>query len=676
MNQSTTCSSFNLAACSAELKEGVLTLSTGRLERRYRWNGGALIGDHLVDLRTGATWSLEAEGPDLDIPHHDVEPEAALLEVEQVASDSVETAHLKAVVTVRLNTLEVRRTFRLYPNCPAIACDLELRGRARGPWRGAAAKSADQANIESIEDANHRRFLAPVTERLPLHRHHTRLTCVELRDVTDRHNNLVHNNVNVPWARTELARGNLFLVKPLLEPGGVFLLKEAPNPDAQIAYPGYDVRFDHQTLQLVGLGLDPEDLLEDEWTQGYSTVIGMARDEAEMLRALRDYQHRQRAHRPHRDELVLVNTWGDRSKDSRINEQFILRELETCARLGASHLQIDDGWQRGSTSHSATTVGTLDQVWARDGWWDVHPERFPSGLKPVVQRARELGVEVALWYVPSPTDDGWENDATRIIELWRDLGVRTFKIDMYRIPDKLADRRLRATLDRVQKESAGQVIFNLDATAGQRLGYFDGTRYGLVFLENRYTDWANYYPHWTLRNLWQLAHYVPPQRFQIEWLNTWRNTDNYRQDDPLAPSQVGFEYAFAVTMAAQPLGWFESCNLPETAFEIAPLVKAYRQHQAAIHTSPVLPIGEEPTGTAWSGFQSLGENGGYLLIYRELNNRPEACLTTWLPPDTSIAAVPVIGHGEPFEATADETGKLRFALDRAMSWCLYQYEVR
>jgi len=28
---------------------------------------------------------------------------------------------------------------------------------------------------------------------------------------------------------------------------------------------------------------------------------------------------------------------------------------------------------------------------------------------------------------------------------------------------------------------------------------------GVLVLENRYTDWVNYHPHWTLRNLWMLA---------------------------------------------------------------------------------------------------------------------------------------------------------------------------
>ena len=64
--------------------------------------------------------------------------------------------------------------------------------------------------------------------------------------------------------------------------------------------------------------------------------------------------------------------------------------------------------------------------------------------------------------------------------------------------------------------TGGQAVFNLDVTAGRRWGYHYGNEYGNIFLENRYTDWGNYHPHWTLRNLWMLSRYraaaEPPDR--------------------------------------------------------------------------------------------------------------------------------------------------------------------
>lgn len=68
-----------------------------------------------------------------------------------------------------------------------------------------------------------------------------------------------------------------------------------------------------------------------------------------------------------------------------------------------------------------------------------------------------------------------------------------------------------------ETEKAVNVVFAskvVDETAGRRGGYHYLNEYGNLFLENRYTDWTNYYPYTTLRNLWMLSKYVPAEKFQ------------------------------------------------------------------------------------------------------------------------------------------------------------------
>ncbi len=223
--------------------------------------------------------------------------------------------------------------------------------------------------------------------------------------------------------------------------------------------------------------------------------------------------------------------------------------------------------------------------------------------------------------------------------MFHEYGIRTFKIDGVEIPDKRAETNLRRMLEAVLEATGQQAVFNLDVTAGHRFGYFDFTQYGNKFLENRYTDWSNYYPHWTLRNLWMLSRYVPSRTLQVEFLNKWRNPANYPADDPLAPAKVPFDYLFAVTMPAQPLAWFEAGSLPAEAFDIAGLLQTYREHCEALHSGTLLPIGESPCGTGWTGFQSCAGGAGYFLIFREWNQRPQAALACWLPAGVSFAAV-------------------------------------
>ena len=76
-----------------------------------------------------------------------------------------------------------------------------------------------------------------------------------------------------------------------------------------------------------------------------------------------------------------------------------------------------------------------------------------------------------------------------------------------------------------------------------------------------------FYPHNTLRNLWQTAKYIPAQKLLFEVLNLRRNADNYLLSDgtpdPLAPQGYSPDYVFASVMAANPLIWCEMQHLTE-----------------------------------------------------------------------------------------------------------------
>jgi len=672
-----------VAACSATLDNGLITLSTGAVERRLAWSDA---GPRTVGWRDladgGGTWTGSPSQADLHLPGVSEPASDLVFGTRERPADPLWPARLEVTLTWRHGELAVRRVYLLVPGCPAIRAELHLRGRAAGPWLSSrAGTAADHGNVEAPGRLATRDFVAPVTERLSLAGRHARVTAVQFFDVTDLRNNLVRAVSVLPYRQPELLAGNLLLAWEPLSGDGFFLIKEAPCSDVQCAWPGGDFAVWQQQVQVLGTGLQPADLDAEEWRPAYAVTLGLARGgETGVLRALRQTQQTLRPHQPERDEMILVNTWGDRSQDRRIGEPFALAELEACARLGVTHFQLDDGWQRGRTTNSATPGGTLEDLWSHPGFWEPHPERFPRGLGPVVARARELGIRLALWYAPSPSHSyaTWELDAGRLLELWREHDIRTFKIDMVRLPDALADRRYQALLQRVRQASAGAVSFNLDGTASRRLGYHYGTHYGNIFLENRYTDWSNYHPHWTLRNLWQLSRFVPSRLFQIEFLNLWRNPDKYPAHDPLAPRQVGFDYAFAVTLAAQPLAWFEATGLPAEAFALAPTIRAYRDLMADFHALPIFPIGEEPDGAAWTGFQALGEGHGWLLVYRECNQRPSARLALLDPAlrGRRLHLTARLGAGGDGSAVVDaEDGTLRLTLPRPLSYALYQYRV-
>ena len=658
-----------MKGCRAVLENDRLVLENDLLRRGYAWNQGHLISQALSDRTTGRVWMLAGNEPDMVFPGVPVETarggrqSATLPTGDFSVSEQPETAYLPAHLCVDviadLGVLQVRRRFRLYAHCPAIACDLSLR----------------LISPPATEDTSP---LSEVTiERLCLPQPHLRLDCVQFYDITDRRNTLVEKHSVLPYRHEGQLSGNLLLVRDPFGEDGLFILKEAPCSDVQLAYPGYDFAHRVGEIRVAGMGLEWEDLRAGEWVHGYGFVTGVAGGgELGLLSALRTYQEHVRLHQPGRDEMILLNTWGDRGQDKKIRESFALSELERAAQLGVTHFQLDDGWQAGRSSNSAFEGGSLEGIWQRKDYWALHPERFPDGLGPVVERSRELGIELCLWFNPSKDNSyaHWHDDADVLIALYQEHGIRTFKIDGVVIPDKVADENLHALFERVMEATGGEVVFNLDVTAGRRWGYHYGNMYGNIFLENRYTDWVNYYPHWTLRNLWMLSRYVPPQNLQIEFLNKWRNPDRYPPDDPLAPQHIPFDYCFAITMAAQPLAWFEATGLPEEAFEIAPLIHVYRDHQARLHAGQILPVGEEPSGTSWTGFQSIRDGVGYLLLYRERNDRDSAVIRLWGVAGQRVRMRRVAGWGESFGDIAGEDGELRFRLPEPFTFVMYEYK--
>ncbi len=647
-----------MSECRAELHNGVFAIENSRIRREYAWNGGHLISRRLIDKAGGTAWELQGREPDCVFPGAEPESVEGKLEVTEVPATSIMPAHVKAEVTCGLGDLGVRRVFRVYPDCPAIACDYYLRGRAEGCRQAGALEPA-------------------VVERLATSRRHLRATGVQFFDVTDRRNNLVQTRSVLPYRDDRLA-GNLLLVESLLDGARLFILKEAPCSDMQLAWPGYDFACREGEIRVVGIGIQPQELDSRDWQRCYGFVTGVATGgEYELLAALRAYQRNLRLQQSARDHMIMLNTWGDRSQDTKLGEEFALAEIEAGARLGVTHFQLDDGWQKGRSSNSAYQGGSLERIWDRRDYWEVNEERFPNGLAPVAEAARQRGIELCLWFNPSRDDSyaHFEEDAAALLKLHQQHGIRTFKIDGVDIPDKQADLNFRAFLDSVQSKTGNEAVFNLDATAMRRFGFHYLNQYGNIFLENRYTDWGNYYPHRTLRNLWTLSRYVPPQSLQIEFLNRWRNANKYDAGDPLAPCRVPFDYCFAVTIVAQPLAWFEASNLPEEAFDLAPAIAVYREHQERMHAGRVLPIGEEPCGTGWTGFQCCQGDRGYFAVYRELNDRETARLGIWGLCGNKVGCRTVLGHGADFEGEVLPAGWLEFSLPAPFTFALYRYEL-
>lgn len=444
-----------------------------------------------------------------------------------------------------------------------------------------------------------------------------RLIQAELHDQTDVHAELLQER---EWllhsSESELRlQGNAFALENTIDGTGTVFLKLAPLPHERGTKSEWDVLVKNNGSFELGE--------EDGYQWRVKSYDG---GKWGRIAALHQIQRELRPYNPRQDGLLLTNTWGDRNRDARIAAEFIAGEIEAAVRLGADVIQIDDGWQQGITANSVASHGS--GVWghyyeANPDFWEVNRERFPDGLVSLFQRACDLGLRLGLWWSPDASNEGaqWQRDAEVLLRLHRKWGVEFFKVDGLKIQSPQSERRLKQLFEAVRRESNGAICFDFDITAEHRFGYFGHVEAGLLFVENRYTDWHRYWPHHTLRVAWKLAHWVDPIRLRLEWLNNARHEEKY-VGDPLAPSRYRPDAIFATTMFCSPLGWFEIQSLPENYFsEAAPLIAKWKSEREALHSGTILPVGEAPDGLVWTGFVSIAEDrlSGYALLFRELN---------------------------------------------------------
>ncbi len=638
-------------------------IGNNKIERSFRWNKGNLITLTITDKTNGKVWKNEGKQADFFVPgQSEKDMKTGTWNIKRIERKGA-VPYAEVTVEYALERLSIKRVFRIYDDCPAIGIDTYLKGNANNAW---IVQNKDLGNWKYLPQRNilSQGSEIPVLDRVSFGGKHWKLDLVEFTDNSDSHNTFVKHHSETAY-HDNVYKGNILFFGNMEDDLGLFYLKESPLAPSQLAYPGADFIVRDGDVRAIGIGITAADLQGPDWIRTYSIVFGVsANDESSQLKALHSY-HKSKTTT---ESMVSMNTWGDRGPLERLTEEFCFKQIDACARLGISHFQLDWGWQE--YSDYTDKDGTPIKKWT--------PKRslFPNGFERVVAKGKEAGVEVCLYFVPDYNYDNeaWEKDADALIYLYKKYGVRIFKIDGQMMQSKAAEIRTQKMYDKVMKETNDAVLFNYDITAGQRGGYFYMNDHGNMFIENRYTLWGNYYPYKTLRNLWMMSKYVPAERIQSEFLNKWKNTDKYGKD-LFAPANYSTDYLFAITMAGQPLAFMDVADLPENAFESPDIIKKYRTVQHEFHKGTILPIGAEPSGKSWTGFQSIGNNEGFLLVFRELNTNDSAEIPTWFTKDTKLDLIPVLGDGKKNRQTVTSNKRISVQLPKENSFVLYKYTI-
>ena len=520
----------------------------------------------------------------------------ALLELELPAG----VMHYHFAVTAAVSAVVVER----------VAPELDDDSLRSGEAAAATGLEVDP----SCEDAGNGRPLS-CCESFRAASAHLKLREFLFADQTDQHDNLLRiNEYRLGTVEKIKLRGTLFAVEDPLSGRGIVLLKFAPLPERRPLSDPVDFEWDAETFSLHG----------DRYPWA---VAGYDGGWTGLTRALHLFQRELRCVVPGRDGLALSNTWGDRNRDQALNESFMLGEIDIASALGIDVCQIDDGWQSGVTANSVMARergGVWEGYYAADaGFWQVHPERFPNGLSPLVARAAERGVGLGLWFSPDSSDDfaNWRRDVETVCRLQKEFGVNWIKIDGVKSRTRRGEANLRCFFHETLERTAGKLTFDLDVTAEVRPGYFGMPEFGTLFVENRYSDWRRWWPYATFRNLWELSRAVPPVRLRFECLNPERNREKYG-NDPLAPYHYRMDWIFVSVMVSSPLLWCELSGLSEKSrLELKKILPLWRNFRDELHAGVAYPVGPCPDGTTTSGFftTTADESICHLILLRDLD---------------------------------------------------------
>lgn len=624
---------FTFHGCYARLGNSQLILGNAHMRRTWRVENGLLFAVSFFDLDSNVEWmNVPSPLPSPSTPVS-VEGGRAVMRGASHAFGPTEAASLRIELEISGSGSVADYEFQIFPDASGVRMWTKVSGSTSAVSN--PTKQSSTAGSQRVSDA---------LEHLQITNPNLRLTQVILRDRTDQHNELVLENewlLHPNEAKLEL-QGNLFTLENILTGDGLIFLKEAPQPEMRPVPTAFDASFSGTGMTTAGKQnrKTPPCYRLSFYGNGFTTtgegypyiLMSYRGGRTGRITALQHYQRQIRQYVPGRDGLLLSNTWGDRSLELKLNEDFIRREIDAGRALGVDVVQIDGGWQAGKTSGLSTAGGVWEGYWKTDPhFWDIHPAHFPHGLSSLSSYAHDRGMKLGLWFAPDSSDDfaNWHKDADQLLRWNQENGVDAFKLDSVNILSQHGRENYHALLDTVQAATAGNILLDLDVTAETRPGYFGAIAAGPLFVENRYTDWHNYWPHQTLRNFWKLTQYVDPVRLRMEFLNSERNQLLYR-NDPLAPANYRSSYIFATVMFASPLAWFENTGLSANyAAEVKPLIARWKQERDAIYRGTTIPIGNAPDGVAWTGFASIAEggNGGYLLVFRELNEE-----STWLAP--------------------------------------------
>ncbi|GAA3612861.1 hypothetical protein Q4Q39_03990 [Flavivirga amylovorans] len=687
-----------LGNASFQFSDNTITVSTGKVERKWRWTGAGFLTTSYKNLLSGKEWATlkksdakyesqpininsrktwtqsdRVHNSDWDLPTKiDSNSEAKLLSLNCLETDDEHFTSNHLLVTAHMvydSGLELKYLIRVYPN-------------ATGIWTAIEVKALDSFSSDGIpEDINTRKYYGsrqpikiarteyiPVDFSLPNQRRYWGL----YNDPGNRVNtkDMVKEKVVQGWPIFQDEQNTWANGVSIESDGeGLILVKES-NKTVN--------KYGHQTgsffctpigVEVTGWGLKPSEITSEFRRTWGTWSILYSGGEDNMEFALKQFDRIRYPVNLERDMHILIDTWGsDLQNDEykkiygRENSKFpvIEKEIKSASDLGIDIVRIDDGWQEGGTMsknswHPNTKVG-YDANWGK--------------IKKI---STDYNVQIGLWAAVRYIT------AEELISNQKKLGVATWKFDFDKLENwESFNARIKGIRKFIKETNYTTQVSWCPEYDDQRYGWYNKNReYGPMYFQNIQNNLPHhivYVPYITLRHHWMMSKYYNMNALQCHWQNPSRTNPKY-SDAYLHGQSYAAMSAF---MSAPSCFMLTQFLKPEERDELREVISVYKAHRKEIFNSFVFPIGDEPNNASWTGFQIANKenNIGYLMIFRELHNIEEKKIMKLKFLDSKKIKIKDLERSGSKEILMNvENGNIELNIPKSADYRFFRYEI-
>lgn len=306
--------------CYAEWNETTLTIGNELVERQWRIEPEGLLRPiSFYDKAAASEWLRAPSRQPAPFPETLTSEEKRALEFsvakEKLSPVEADSLIIHAIASGKDQSFYYR--FQIFPESGGITATFSTDAADETESSSAADETESSDSPTGLEnnpqEAKRQSKFNSALDDLQLDPAHLRYTQVELFDQTDHYDELVHES---EWlARIELfdVKSNIFHIEDTLTQNGLIFLKLAPLPHARPVSNDWDVKVFSRNRRVAFGG------------HGYPwTIIPYQGGRAGRITAIQRYQRCLREYEPQRDGMLLSNTWGDRSRDARVTEAFLM----------------------------------------------------------------------------------------------------------------------------------------------------------------------------------------------------------------------------------------------------------------------------------------------------------------------------------------------------------------